>query len=266
VTYIPLANSTVLHVPQPKGVIQFIGGFLFGSFPQQAYGPLLALLQAQGFSLVVYRFPLNPFQLNHWEVAIGLYKEQIRVREMMRRSMGDVPCFSWLGHSLGCKFIILLEVLSHEPQRRQELLTKVLGSSAASKLINQIDSIGEETSFIRDQPSLFLAPEISNTVRLLRSGWRLRSPGSRPNQKQTEHLIKGSPELFNLFGVVRFKWDAIAEDDVDFLIGEMSQRHAKPPLVTELDGMHLAPLGLQVEIIGQTIISNIEKLRGDLTS
>lgn len=259
-----LATSKLLLAPEQKGVIQFIGSFLFGSFPQQAYAPLLGLLRDQGYSIVLYRFPLNPLQFNHWEVAIGLYREQLKIRALLS-SYGEPPAFSWLGHSLGCKFIVLLEVLSHAPLRRQELLRTVLGAAAASELLRQIESSWPAPPFIRDQPSVFLAPEISNTVRLLRSSWRLRSPGTRPNQLQTEELIKGSPELFNLTGLVRFRSDSIAEDDVSFLEAQLAYRQPYPPLVQDLEGWHFEPLGLHVETLSRTIVSGLELLRSRIT-
>lgn len=62
-----------------------------------------------------------------------------------------------------------------------------------------------------------LAPEISNTVRFLRSGWRVSNNKAQPNQQQTESLIRASNELFNLTGIISFSQDEIAEDDVVFL-------------------------------------------------
>ena len=78
--YIKISKSQVLLHPNPQGVIQFIGSFIFGSFPACTYKYLHQFLFDRGYSLILYNFPLNPTQFNHWEVAINLLEEQHKLR------------------------------------------------------------------------------------------------------------------------------------------------------------------------------------------
>jgi Protein of unknown function (DUF1350) len=273
-----------LH-PNPKGIVQFIGSFIFGSFPIWAYEYLLGNLYDRGYSLIVHRFPCNPAQFNHWEVAIELFKEQQQLKSEIVKLLQadrqpdevsniylDPKNYLWLGHSLGCKYIILLEILSNDPVKRTEilknclkekadLLLKQLQPAPGSQAVNSIDN----DKFIFNQPSLLLAPEISNTVRLLRSGWRISNSRTSPNQKQTECLIKNSTGLFNLMGVISFNWDNIAEDDVAFIIKQLEQKKFKPPLATELEGAHFEPLGIYIDILGDRIDRSFDELKSRLT-
>jgi Protein of unknown function (DUF1350) len=273
--YRTLSNSQVLLHPNPKGVIQFIGSFIFGSFPIWAYKYLHQFLFDQGYSLILYRFPLNPFQFNHWGVSLGLLKEQhtlkAKIVEVLKKDNqpSDViekyskqDNYLWLGHSLGCKYIILLEILTNEPTRRREILYECLDKSNADKLVKKIDlMVSSNQVFIRDQPSVLLAPEISNTVRFLKSGWRVSNPWTSPNQKETECLIRSSTDLFNLTGVISFNWDSIAEDDVAFLVEQLKDKYFQPSLYQELKGYHFEPLGIHIENLGHVIAYLLRELK-----
>ncbi|MBN3890014.1 MAG: DUF1350 family protein [Nostoc sp. JL31] len=287
-----LSNSQVALHPNPKGVIQFIGSFIFGSFPAWAYKYLHQYLFAQGYSLILYRFPLNPIQFNHWEVSFTLLKEQYLLKTEIIKALkeenqpDDINTYSnpanylWLGHSLGCKYIILLEISSNEPKRRIEILRKCLDKKYADEAIKQIASIEsvQEISkgaidhllpttesvnqfFIKDQSSILLAPEISNTVRILRSGWRISNSLANPNQKQTECLIRSSQELFNLTGVISFNLDDIAEDDVAFMVEQIKHKGFQPYLYKELEGWHFQPLSIHIEDLGQSIVHFFDELK-----
>ncbi|MBD2725316.1 DUF1350 family protein [Nostoc sp. FACHB-892] len=287
-----LSNSQVALHPNPKGVIQFIGSFIFGSFPVRAYKYLHQYLFAQGYSLILYRFPLNPIQFNHWEVSFSLLKEQYLLKTEIIKTLREenqtddvINTYSnpanylWLGHSLGCKYIILLEISSNEPTRRMQILRQCLDKKDADEAIKQIASIEsvQEISkgvidqllpttelanqfFIKNQSSILLAPEISNTVRILRSGWRIPNSLANPNQKQTECLIRSSKELFNLTGVISFKLDCIAEDDVAFMLEQIKQKYFQP-LYQELEGSHFQPLSIYIEQLGQSIVHFFDELK-----
>jgi Protein of unknown function (DUF1350) len=153
--YEKIANSQVLLHPQPKGIIQFIGSFIFGSFPALAYKPLHEFLFDRGYSLILYKFPLNPTQFNHWEVALDLIKEQhalkVEIIKALRSKQQSTDLINlylqpenylWLGHSLGCKYIALLEILSDDPQKRSQVLQKCLGEQNAKRIIDSLDLIG----------------------------------------------------------------------------------------------------------------------------
>jgi hypothetical protein len=59
----PISRSWVAIHPQPKGVIQFIGGAFFGTFvPTFFYRGLLSFLYNQGYTIIVLPFS---FTFNH---------------------------------------------------------------------------------------------------------------------------------------------------------------------------------------------------------
>jgi hypothetical protein len=264
--FIIISKSQVALHPSPKGIIQFIGSFIFGSFPAWAYRDLLQYLYSQGYSLILYRFPLNPFQFDHWQVSLKLMEEQSKLKPEILKTLtkeaqdiySDSSNYLWLGHSLGCKYIILLEILSNNPIRRKQVLEKCLGVDKAEKIIKNIGSISQE--FIVNQSSVFLAPEISNTVRIFKSSWRISNPLTNPNQSQTECMIAASQELFNLTGIISFNYDNIAEDDVIFLIHQLKGKPFQPYLYTELEGGHFQPLTIKIETLGKHINDFYEQL------
>jgi hypothetical protein len=290
--FVSLSHSQVAFHPNPKGIIQFIGSFVFGSFPVCSYQYLHQYLFAEGYTLVLYRFPINPLQFNHWEVAFNLLQEQFKLRtEIVKQLIQEGSSserintylqpsnYFWLGHSLGCKYIMLLEILSNEPKKRTQVLKECLQGSYAKIAghISLLDRMQEEANttinqlgngsfqisqtLIRDQPSILLAPEISNTVRLIRSAWRVSSPFTTPNQVQTECMISHSNDLFNLMAVISFKWDNIAEDDVTFLVNQIANKPCQPYLYKELDGWHFEPLGIYIEDLGDHINKFLSELR-----
>jgi len=273
----PLMRSRqVLLHPQPRGVIQFIGAFLFGSFPGSAYRPLLQALYAQGYSLVLHRFSFNPVQFNHWQVAFGLLERKQQVLDQIQQALppdkaafyADPTNTCWLGHSLGCKFILLLEILSNQPDRREEILRGALPVLAAESILARLGHM-ERTSAdggqgVRDQASILLAPEISNTVRVLRSGWQISRQGVQPNLQQTKDLVLASFELFNLTGVIGFNSDGISLDDVEFLRSELARREVPSLPIAELEGWHFEPLGLHVGRLAQSIDDGFVQLRATL--
>jgi hypothetical protein len=269
-TFTPLQSCPVqvaLH-RNPKGVIQFIGSFIFGSFPHWSYQYLLEYLYNQGYSLILYRFPYNPLQFNHWQVALDLLQQQHQTQKelakLFHQTAGafytDPRHYFWLGHSLGCKYIILLEILSNAAPRRAEVLKGTLGEAAAPLLAQLKQRFGDQAC-IRDQPSLLLAPEISNTVRLLTSSLRVSNPLTQPNQKQTEAMIQASQELFNLMGMISFSWDLIAEDDVTLLLKQLQLRQFQPPQYLQTQGGHFEPLSIYTQELAEQIDHAFNQLR-----
>jgi hypothetical protein len=275
-----LSKSQIALNPNPKGVIQFIGSFVFGSFPLRSYKYLLKFLFDQGYTLIVYRFPFNPFQFRHWSVAIHLLAEQYKLRkaifDQLRRENAseDVLKFYaedenylWLGHSLGCKYIILLEILSNSSQERNRILRDCLGDDyqeAIEEIKKSRLQFAQEintSTFIRGQPSLFLAPEINNTFPFLGGSIRPTSRLGFPNREQTQCLICQSQNLFNLTGIIAFDRDCIAEDDVAFLAKQIQHRHFQPPLQQVLSGWHLEPLAVSTESLASCIDLLFQELK-----
>ncbi|MEA5582763.1 DUF1350 family protein [Nodularia harveyana UHCC-0300] len=125
----PISHSWVALHPQPKGVIQFIGGAFFGTFlPMLFYQHLLKTLFDQRYTIVI--LPFN-FTFDHYEEAGFLIREQYEIiPELVRMSqllgynhniyLNDTN-FLWLGHSIGCKYISLLEGFTALPIESEEL-------------------------------------------------------------------------------------------------------------------------------------------------
>ncbi|TVP65494.1 MAG: DUF1350 domain-containing protein [Nodularia sp. (in: Bacteria)] len=125
----PVSHSWVALHPQPKGVIQFIGGAFFGTFaPMLFYQYLLKTLFEQHYTIII--LPFN-FTFNHYQEAGFLIREQYEIiPEVVRISKSldydyqvylDDTNFSWLGHSIGCKYISLLEGFTALPTESEEL-------------------------------------------------------------------------------------------------------------------------------------------------
>ena len=289
------SNTKVAFHPHPKGVIQFIGGFISGSFPEVSFRNLFQDLYEQGYSLVVYHFRFNPLQFNHWSVAIEILKDLYKVRFQIIKQLfcsratdkqldfyANDSNYFWLGYSLGCKYILLLEILSNdyaEFQHRDEVLSSCLGEEDLKKTQKDIERadcyrklaidiiselLGRKyqiSPFIRDQPSLLLAPEINNTVQIAKQHISLFSFWDFPSKEQIQCLIRHSTEIFNLMGLISFKEDTIAEDDVNFLKCQLQNRTSLPLLYEELDGTHNKPLECNVENLVSYIDLILQELR-----
>ena len=289
-----MSDSLVVMNRNPKGIIQFIGSFILGSFPIKSYKYLFKKLFDRGYTLIVFRFPFNPLGFDHWKVATKLLKEEYKLRVEIIKYITqngkksndnlkiylDDSNYYWLGHSLGCKYISLLEILSNEPEQRELILQTSLGDRYNEELKSLIDSVDiarEEAErkisellnkpipigkfFIKDQPSILLAPEISNTVTV--NGVKIFTVNPlpnfellvRPNARETKCMIAQSKELFNLTGMISFAQDCIARDDVTFLAEQLALRRF-PPLHKELWGWHFEPNGIQIEHL-ETCINRI---------
>ncbi|MEH2178679.1 DUF1350 family protein [Nostoc sp.] len=130
----PVSFSWVALHPQPKGVIQFIGGAFFGTFlPMFFYRYLLECLFRQGYTIIL--LPFN-FTFDHYTEAGFLIREQYKLMpELVRmaelagydyKTYLDDSNFSWIAHSIGCKYIALLEAFSTLPKERDQLEVFIL--------------------------------------------------------------------------------------------------------------------------------------------
>ncbi|HEY9861594.1 MAG TPA: DUF1350 family protein, partial [Candidatus Obscuribacterales bacterium] len=73
----PVSFSWVALHPEPKGVVQFIGGAFFGTFPTVFYRYFLRKIFEQGYTIVALPFR---FSFHHWSIAASLFAEQSRLR------------------------------------------------------------------------------------------------------------------------------------------------------------------------------------------
>lgn len=264
----PLHFNWVAIHPQPVGVIQFMGGAFFGTFPTLFYRYLLKELFNQGYTIVALPFR---FTFRHWSVAIGLAQNQVELRRILLREAKHLGydytlyqesnvegTYFWLGHSLGCKYIALLEILSDlETNEIQDILGGCIGEAQYQHIKTKLDATPSdlEQLLIKGQPSLLMAPAVSDLggaiptwlsplARFIetRLGWRVL-----PTVKQTHCLIEQS-NLFNLTGVIAFKNDAIAAPTIGWLKPYLSTRKFsllfKEFSSEEFSLGHLTPLGM----------------------
>jgi hypothetical protein len=163
------------------------------------------------------------------------------VRERLPELAG-VPHF-WVGHSLGCKFIALLEAYT-EPRSGKFLPPGRMLATARRGILNE--------------PSLLLAPDIGDTdsavpVPIVPNILDALGLGVRPTRAETQHLI-ATDELFGLTALISFERDRVAGNaaappevsDVAWFIATLSARTGDRFLHEELPGGHLVPLGLRL--------------------
>lgn len=295
----PVSHSWVALHPNPKGVIQFVGGAFFGTFgPMFFYRHLLRYLYEKSYTIVL--LPFN-FSFDHYREAIFLVKEQYQILpDLVRMAMLEGYDYQfylkdsnyyWIAHSIGCKYVSLLEAFSALPDDKseaaqfiRELLKNLPDESysemAIEKVVAQIDGLLEDLQieakntqklihayqqsmgqsydesaesiflnlFIKNQPSILLAPCTSDTSSAVRpkafarlvDKWGL---GVKPTTATTCALIKQS-DLFGLLGLVRFQSDKIAAETCQWFL----EVFRKPSGENQkyLDGGHLRPLGFQL--------------------
>lgn len=152
----PVSFSWVALHPQPKGVIQFIGGAFFGTFgPMFFYRHLLECIYQQGYTIIL--LPFN-FTFDHYSEAGFLIREQYKlIPELVRmaelagyeyKTYLDDSNFSWIGHSIGCKYIALLEAFSalpKDPEKLEAFIWKIVketsGNLSPEKQANKVKGI-----------------------------------------------------------------------------------------------------------------------------
>jgi hypothetical protein len=203
----------------------------------------------EGYTIIALPFR---FSFRHWSIGIDLLKEQEVLRkELSKITDSDVyqekANYFWLGHSLGCKYIALLEFLSGEQWKQ------IIESCLERRAYEQIKEIVANSRLgnvsILDQPSLLVAPVISNTESAVPVSAIARfldqiGLGVLPTREQTQCFIECS-RLFNLTALISFEEDTIAAKDVSWLTKQLKTRKF-PILQKELEGKHLEPLGTRV--------------------
>lgn len=255
--FLPLKYSWVAIHPQPIGVVQFIGGALFGTFPTLFYRYLLQKIYDQGYTVIAlpYRFTFR-----HWSVAIGLVREQRALREAIldeakRRDYAykiyeEDPTvatrnYFWIGHSLGNKYIALLELLTDlETKSEREVLGDCVGADQYQEIENRLKETDFKDISLLNQPLILIAPAITGIegaipVKVVANLVKRLGLDVKPSVEETHCLIKGS-QLFGLMGLISFDKDNIARETVAWLKANLPHQ---PSQMKELEGVHLTPLG-----------------------
>jgi hypothetical protein len=256
ITFTPLRFCWAAMHPNPQGIAFLIGGAFFGTFPTIFYRALLSDLHRAGFTVVALPFR---FSFRHWDVALSMARDHLEIRRellQIARHKGHAtelymqsptaPVFNdlWIGHSLGCKYIALLELLSDAEEASFPLLASTcLGPKQAELLTRTLQSVDLDAVSLLNQPSILLDPEISDLDSAIPWPPLRRLIGLfvsvRPTRRQSFCLIRGS-RLFRLSSLLFFR-SRLAADTVTRLEQVLAHRllfRASLPL-----GRHLAALG-----------------------
>ena len=271
--FVPCSYSWVALHPQPKGVIQLVGTGLLGKFPTITYRHFLKSLFSAGYTVVAFPFRST---LHHWSTAIDLLDEHYGLRvSLVELAMAkgydpsiylDAASYTWIGHGLGCKYVMLLELLSASPEEvapyfhqvgpdNQQLQEIEQGLSFLGNRIRLVEKriqqlTGRYVDYgqpsIEHQSSLLLAPALSDSilVKLLQLVPNQRLAIS-PTVEQTHQLVEHS-RLFHLAGLIQFARDRKTANTCQRLMQE--QPHLRRRL---LKGSHLEPVGIQ---LGQLVV------------
>lgn len=260
----PISHSWVAVHPNPKGIVQFIGGAFFGSLPSVFYRHFLKTVFDEGYTLIALPFR---FSFRHWPIAISLLQEQQILRQeitKIAKYLGynpkiyqDKSNYFWVGHSLGCKYITLLEFLSGEDW--EKIVEDCVGGSEYQyrQIKDSLKTKGLERPSIKGQPSLLIAPDISDTesaipkpIAFIARFLDKFGLGVLPTKKQTQCFIERS-NLFNLTALISFDKDTIAGNKTNknldvFWFIEQLKRRKLPVLHKEMSGKHLEPIGMKI--------------------
>lgn len=259
----PLHFGWAALPPQPKGIIVFIGGAFFGSFPTIFYRAFLQSLYDQDFGIVALPFR---FTFHHWDIALSLtiYAKELRdeLRSLREAAAGqgvevpEIP-YLWIGHSLGCKYIALLELLSEgEDMCKLDAIMNALQQVAPRQkrdLQAKLDLIDATQVSLRNQPQLLVDPVIASLDAAIpfKPLEALFAPFLKisPSRDLTFKLIDKT-ELFSLTWIASLVSDTSRETILRLISLAQSRRlpAAKPVDVVlanrkPLLGPHLAILG-----------------------
>lgn len=271
-----LSCSWVAIHPNPIGVIQFVGGAFYGTLPTVNYRYFLERLFSAGYTIVALPFR---FTFRHWSVALQLLEEHYRVRQAMIEAIHHQPekqnysyelylksaSYSWVGHSLGCKYIILLEILNDGLEQvrtnmanigvdRSQFLEIQDGLARTARTLHEIQhsiqqwtqrSVDFDQPSIHNEASLLIAPVIADLnaaipLHSLKRGFERIGLQVLPTIQQTYDLIAQS-DSFNLTEVIRFKDDTVARSTCDYFANKLQHKR-----MTEVTGKHLEPIGVQI--------------------
>lgn len=133
-----ICHSWVALHPKAKGVIQFVGGAFFGTFaPTLFYRHLLSFFYQQGYTIVVFPFS---FSFDHYKESFFLLREQYGlIPELVSMALEleadpsvylQADRYAWMGHSIGCKYVAMLECASCLPSDESQLralVAEILG-------------------------------------------------------------------------------------------------------------------------------------------
>lgn len=252
--YVKISESWVAIPPDPIAFVEFYGGEGFGSFPTQTYQYFLQRLYDAGYAIIAVPFQMG---LDHVKIAYSLLQERNIIRYLFPQ-FNDKPHF-WIGHSIGCKIIGLLEAYT-EPQPGGRWVHPTYMASLAKN--------ATAITGIYDEPSLLIAPANPSTsqsvqVPILPNIMDMLGIGVRPSKDEWRQLVVDSKDMFGLSALISFTEDTAAGNmslpgsTVEWLVTTLKQRYPNTFQHKELVGGHLEPNGIKVsnnQILGPKIV------------
>lgn len=264
----PLHFGWVALPPRPKAVVIFIGGAFFGTYPTFFYRGFLRILYDLGYVVVALPFR---FTFRHWDIALSLsiylaeLKKEVNALLTLTGSDGGVQepnaetrvPYLWVAHSLGCKYVALLELLSESEDMSSMRAIKdafaEVDPRQLKELVAKLELIEAEQLSLLNQPQLLVDPVIASLDAAI--PWKplekIFAPLLKviPSRETTFRLIDKST-LFSLTKVFSLH-SKTAHDTID----RLKQVVRKPPLQPiETVCVHLAtpkpPLGAHLAILG----------------
>ncbi len=236
--FIAVNKGHVAIHPKPQGVIQFVGGFFFGGwFPQWWHKSLLRPLFEEKYTIIINGFANSS---DHWSQAIKLidFQQSIlaEVKEIAKNKPGyDYHIYEqsptstegnyfWLGHSLGCKYIALLELLTDlENKPIAEALEETFGKEEARQIQADLEKNDIDLSKVslKNQPSILMAPVVNDLSPIARFFGLKIVPSKENTLKFIVEATQNNRNLFNLLSVISFQInnveDNLAKETVDWI-------------------------------------------------
>ena len=209
-------NLWQLRPSRPQALVEFIGGSYLAATPQVSYRRLLEDL-AQ-LNLAVHAWAYVP-GFDHQSQARQAWSELREARRRLVERSGSLPPSLRLGHSLGCKLLLLAPDGGRSSKSLVALSFNNFAADRSIPLLGELaPRLGVETEF---------SPSPRETLRLI-----------------GRHYLQPR----NL--VVRFGRDDL--DQSDDLIGALRQRPEDDSEFLQLPGDHLTPAsaGLRRSVLG----------------
>ena len=210
-----------LTPPQPRGLVEFIGGSYLAASPQLSYRRLLEALSRRGLAIRAFSYVPG---FDHQDQANGAWKSFRRARDAM--PLGPQAANAdpqWkplrLGHSLGCK----LHLLAPDNGRGSSALVSLsFNNFSADRSIPLLAELAPRLGFSSE-----FSPSPSETLRLVASSYR-----------QPSNLL------------IRFRSDQL--DQSPRLLAALQERAADQSQLLELPGDHLTPAsaGFRQNVLG----------------
>jgi hypothetical protein len=279
-----IGNAKVSLQENPKGVIQFFGGYFFGTFPTCFYNKLLADLKSYGYTIVVFPYSLSSDHILVAETLFESHTNTLKELEKVDDFYKDHKNYSWVAHSLGCEYIALLNLLSNNDKNKRDNIASAINNvptilteineDAVRRIFQLSLQLKNTLSPIGEQLSVFIAPCFRPPTSFLQCI-------IKPTQEQMWHCIEEKKDTsFQLTSVISFTNDGIAGNgnkcqqcnfdidtkysqkcsDVCFLIEKLRLKNRD--LWVELDGDHMTPIQMNNKInLAESVVNFLNKLK-----